>query len=139
MPLSAGASQPTGWPRVASHMSIGMTHQLPSKFNSLDASPSNVPILLEEAAREDGVKKQAEVICNYTEWIRPPTSFHCTHTLRDNEMEGRLLFFIYHKSCESSRSYLRCQRNPFTASLLKAVKSLSINTSKHPMWVVDSI
>lgn len=94
VPQSAEASQPTGWPCVASHMSTKMTHQLLSIFNSLDGSPSNVPILSEEAARENGEKKQAEVICNYTEWIQPPTSFHCTHTLWDNEMEGKLFFYL---------------------------------------------
>lgn len=67
-----------------------------SIFNSLDTSPSNVPILLEEATRENG-EKQAEVICNYTEWIQPPTSFRCTNTLRDNEMEGTPPPPIYHK------------------------------------------
>lgn len=92
VPQSAEAGQLTGWPCVASHMNTKMTHQLLSIFNSLDASPSNVPILLDEAARENGKEKQTEVICNYTEWIQPPTSFHCTHTLRDNEMEGRFFF-----------------------------------------------
>lgn len=98
VPQSAEASQTTSWPCVALHMSTKMTHQLSSIFNSLDASLSNVLILLENAAKENG-EKQAEVICNYTEWIQPPTSFHCANTLRDNEMEGMLFFPIYHKSC----------------------------------------
>lgn len=40
-------------------------------------------------------EKQTEVICNYTEWIQPPTSFHCPHTLRDNEMEASKRFFLF--------------------------------------------
>lgn len=40
------------------------------------------------------VKKWDEVICNYTEWIQPPTSFHRANTLRDNEMEGTLFFLF---------------------------------------------
>lgn len=58
------------------------------------------PISLEKAANENG-EKQAEVRCNYTEWILPPTFFHCANCLRDNEMEGTLFFLnsIYHKSC----------------------------------------
>lgn len=91
---SAEAIQSTSRPCVALYMSTKMRHQLLSIFRSLDGSPSNVPILSEKAARENGEKKQAEVICNYTEWIQPLASFHCTHTLRDNEMEG-MRFFIY--------------------------------------------
>lgn len=92
---SAEAIQSTSRPCVALYMSTKMRHQLLSIFRSLDGSPSNVPILSEKAARENGEKKQAEVICNYTEWIQPLASFHCTHTLRDNEMEGMLFFHIF--------------------------------------------
>lgn len=56
--MGAAFSQPTDWPHVASHTSTKMTHQVLSKFNSLDASPSNVPILLEVAARENGEKNR---------------------------------------------------------------------------------
>ena len=136
---SAEASQPTGWPCVASHISTEMTHRLSSIFNSLDASPSNVPILLEKAARENGREKQAEVICNYTEWIQPPTSFHCTHTLRDNEMEGYFffLFFSFTINPASLATLIYgVEENPLQ---LDSAKSRSINTSKHPLWVVNSI
>lgn len=42
----------------ASHTKTKMAHQLLSIFNSLDTSPSNVPILSVEAAREDGEKNR---------------------------------------------------------------------------------
>lgn len=90
---SAEASQPTGWPCVASRMSTKMTHQLLSIFNSLDASPFQCSHLFRRGCQGgEWWEKQAEVICNYTEWIQPPTSVHCTNTVRDNEMEGKLFF-----------------------------------------------
>lgn len=49
--------------------STKMTHQLLSIFNSLDASPSNVPILLAKAARENGERNRPEVMSDYAEWI----------------------------------------------------------------------
>ncbi len=138
VPQSAEASQPTGWPSVAPHMSTKMTHQLLSIFNSLDASPSNVPILSEEAARENGEKNRPRwyvITLNRSSLPHPfivPTPSEI--------MKWKALFFsICHKSCKSNHSYLWCRRNPFTAWLLESAKSQSINTSKHPMWVVNSI
>lgn len=138
VPQSAEASQPTGWPCVASRMSTKMTHQLLSIFNSLDASPSNVPIVLEEAARENGEKNRLRwyvITLNGSSLPHPfivPTASEI--------MKWKASFFsIYHKSCKSRHSYLWCQRKPLMAWLLKPAKSQSINTSKHPMWVVNSI
>jgi len=92
---------------MASPMSTTMTHQLSAIFNPLDASPSNAPILSGEAVairrRERGAREmnkekmkreteREEVMCNYDQ--RPPTSTGCTHTLGDNEMEGKCSFYL---------------------------------------------
>lgn len=126
---SAEASQPTGWPCVALHMSTKMTHQLLSIFNSLDASPSNVPILLGEAARENGEKNGPRWYVITLNGSSLPHSFIVPTP--SEIMKWKASFFsIYHKSCKSSRSYLWCWRKPFIAWLLKPAKSQNINTSK---------
>lgn len=117
VPQSAEASQPTVRPCVASHMSTKMTHQLLSIFNSLDASPSNVPILLEEAARENGEKNRPRW---YVITLNGSSLPHPFIVPAPSEiMKWKASFFppIYHKSHKSSHSYLWCRRKPFTAWL----------------------
>lgn len=138
---SARAGEQTGWPCVASHMSTRMTHWLLSKFNSLDASPSNVPILLGEGASEIGEKNKLRWYVIMLNGCSLPHPFIVPTPSEIMKWKASFFFFsICHKSCKSSHSYLWCRKKLFTAWLLESAKSQSINNSKHPtMWVVNSI
>lgn len=142
---SAEASQPTGWPCVASHMSTKMTHQLSSIFNSLDGSPSNVPIISEEAARENGEKNRPRWYVITLNGSSLPHPFIVpTHLEIMKWKEGYFFFFFFFSyltiNPKSPAALIYgVKENPLQAWLLKSAKFQSINTGEHTMWVVNSI